>query len=145
MNLFDAINSAAAHIERFPTLFRFESVYIPGNCGTPGCALGLIALFLGVSEDQASQESGSTHTVHHIATKYLGTSWPDPFKHDDIGSEFYQRLSDLTDPNWKSSATKCAKALRLYAAKYHAPAIEPLPFVDLPASVRAIFSEGVAA
>jgi len=38
------------------------------------------------------------------------------------GYVFYSRLTALTDEGWKKSANKCAKALRLYAKKYHAPA-----------------------
>jgi hypothetical protein len=138
MEIYDAIMKAADHIERNPALFRFESVYIPGDCGTPGCALGLIGYFLGISEDRAAQECGGTHTVPHIAVQYLKTSWIDLFRHDESSSEFYRRMAELTDTLWKSSADKCAKALRLYAAKYHAP-----QRTGIPAIIREIFTTPV--
>jgi hypothetical protein len=53
--------------------------------------------------------------------------------------EFYDRMTALAW-GWIFDAARCAIGLRLYAAKYHAPAL-----VGIPQSVREIFAEQVPA
>lgn len=118
MNIREAILKAAAQLERRPDLFRWESCEIPSSteCGTPGCALGWIAHFVG----QSARKEGSEWRVGFVGV-------PD--------YEFYCRMKDLTGGNdWKRYAAECARGLRLYADKYH-----PAPKLGIPDSVRAIF------
>lgn len=121
MNIRNAILSAADSIENNPSLYEFGSCDIASpDCGTPGCALGWIGLHLGL------QESDNLYAVC-----------------DAIGAKctvcFYALSEAVGSKKWYHSADECAKALRLYADKYH-------PQQDyIPASIRAIFTEQVAA
>jgi hypothetical protein len=106
MNIRQAILAAADHIERNPGEFRFHSVAIPGfpSCGTPGCAIGWIASFMGMKDSQW----GKAFSVGD-RKNILGLT----------DMEFYGRMDDLTDCDWKVSPAICVIALRLYADKYH--------------------------
>lgn len=117
MDIRQAILAAADHIERNPSEFNFYSIDIPRNpgCGTPGCALGWIATFLGMSNYSAYHHGKGLEDV-------LGIS----------SIRFYSRMIEL-DPSWHLFAENCAKTLRLYVDKYH-----PVP--ALPQAVRDIFS-----
>lgn len=114
MNIYNAIMATADHIERNPDEFKFSAVYIPNSpgCGTPGCALGWIGTFLGVSEARAYEEGQSAATVLHIGSRYLGVLCRD---HNDNMNEFYSRMNEF-DKYWKIGPQECSKALRLYAA-----------------------------
>lgn len=118
MQIREAILKAADSIEKHSELFNFSSTVIP-DCGTPGCALGWIAF-------------------HRLEAQHSsGMTWiPDkPVEHSDL--DFYRRMDGLQS-NWKYNAVDCAKALRLYADKYH-PATD-----HIPEDIRAIFNEQVA-
>jgi hypothetical protein len=117
-----AILSAADHIEARPEDFDFGTGEVPRSCGTPGCALGWIGFYVGGYKDYAAVSEGV-------------------FGMDRI--EFYQRLTNLergdSDKNWSygdwtHGAVACARALRLYADKYHPAA------VGIPDVVRNIFT-----
>ena len=117
MRIREAILKAADSIEQNPTLFRFSSVDIPGECGSPGCALGWIA--------------------HHVGWVENGRRFLDGIASvmgEDSPEAFYTKMDDLEEGGWwGTSAYICAASLRLYADKYH-------PETDsIPASVRAIF------
>jgi len=101
----NAVLLAADHVEQFPSEFNFFSFEIPlkKHCGTPGCALGWIAHFLG----------------------YQGEDWTNLVGVSD--SEFYERMDALEGHDsetagrwgdWSRSADKCAAALRRYADKH---------------------------
>lgn len=112
MNIRQAILRAANHIGRHPMEFDFNSTETPSGpgCGTPGCAMGWLASFLGC-------DTGSWWKVD----KALGCST----------SEFYIRMDEMSGGGrpeefgpyipgrWRKSAAVCADALRLYADKYH--------------------------
>jgi len=114
MNIYDAIMKAAEHIDLHPGLFNFMSPFSPSNdCGTPGCALGWIAYFMGDRNE----------CVLKTAATALGF---DLRKHPmHSGHPFYDRMQKLQGSpkrygdSWRYSATECARILRLYAAKYH--------------------------
>lgn len=111
MNIREAILAAAGHIERNPREFDFFSVVTPSGrgCGTPGCAVGWIAACYGAP----SYFDGKRIRIRDQSKALLG-----------VGPEtFYSRL-DVFNEDWKWHADKCARALRLYADKYH-PATEP--------------------
>lgn len=55
-----AILQAADHIEKNPCDFNFYSVDKP-ECGTPGCALGWIGVFMGIEERRDMCWVGSVH------------------------------------------------------------------------------------
>jgi hypothetical protein len=56
----------------------------------------------------------------------------------DMSYQFYDRMHALCGSRkWKSNHISCASTLRLYAAKYHAPA--PIIRTGLPDIVREIF------
>lgn len=105
MNLYNAIMKAADHIERNPDEFNWNHVDVPDapGCGTPGCALGWIASFLGCTRDGL----GFVAAAHALG----------------VGDEhyiFYRRLDEFAPfAKWRQKASVCAFALRAYAAKYH--------------------------
>jgi hypothetical protein len=108
----NAVLLAADHIEQFPGEFDFMSLDVPRakHCGTPGCALGWIAHFLGQRD-----EDGAWFGIVGV---------------DD--QEFYERLDAFEGRDhksgecgewgdWSRSAAACATALRRYADE-HLPA-----------------------
>ena len=115
-----AILKAADSIEKNPNLFSFGSVVLPSlkSCGTPGCALGWIGHYLGIAEGD--------EFFQRIADR-LNVKW---CFHSD--NEFYPRMTELAGSCWRDNASNCAKALRLYADKYH-------PAIEMPESIRKIF------
>jgi hypothetical protein len=128
-NIYTAIMKAADHIERHPRDFDFSVGDIPSECGTPGCALGWIGHFAG--------KSGTFMDV----CECLGLVEPIADK------QFYRRMDAVVyalpyHDDWYRSAKRCAHVLRLYAAKYHAPA-KPV-FTGLPDIVREIFTKPTA-
>jgi hypothetical protein len=114
MNIRDAILKAADHIERNPREFDYWSTNTPEapGRGTPGCALGWVACFMGESIGA------------------LDSSW-------NRAMRFYSEMDSLAH-GWMSSAPLCAKGLRLYADKYHpaeSPAV-PVAYPDWMAIAR---------
>jgi hypothetical protein len=122
MKIYDIIMAAADHIERHPDEFLFTSFYVPPRtgCGIPGCALGWIGCMAGLHDDTRpltgiSGVAGNPATSHHHET-FLG-----------VGQiEFYDRMSALDGhvtclggARWTHDARACARAMRLYAQKYH--------------------------
>ena len=126
MNIRTAILKAADSIERHPELFDFDSTAIP-DCGTPGCALGWIAFHLGEYAFNTMPHKWNTMKLGKalcLTDEASGINW--------AGLNFYRRLSCIVS-GWKDDASLCAKALRLYADKFH-------PETDhIPESVRTIF------
>jgi hypothetical protein len=124
MSLYDTIMAAADHIERHPNEFLFTAFYIPPRtgCGIPGCALGWIGCMAGLSDDAGSITGISRVAGNPASGRYRETLL-------GIGQgEFYDRMSELdghvSDPGgarWTHDAGACARALRLYAQKYHRP------------------------
>lgn len=103
MNTYQAIMSAASHIERNPSDFDFFQIVTPNHCGTPACALGWIGFYLGERGD------------HRACLPSLG------FTADADGAfDFYARMCDLAgEVNWRKDAAIVSRILRLYAEKYH--------------------------
>jgi hypothetical protein len=118
MNVYEAIMLAANLIEQRPREFNFYSTSVPDGpgCGTPGCALGWIGAFL--PDEQISIEYGPNFMhpcITGVARKMGMRECP----------EFYERMNELNkgiEGYWTKDAKICAEILRLYAAKYHAPA-----------------------
>lgn len=126
-----AILKAADSIERFPSLFDFNSLELPGKCGTPGCAIGWIAAHTPGISRYVDPEARNYVAGPHNRTLMQTTSAMLKVEH----SEFYERMNELdgySDPPWNCDASRCAHVLRKYADKYH-----PAPV--LPESVRKIF------
>src|SRR6185437_10876015 len=105
MNVYNAIMRAADHIERHPQEFNFNSTSIPDGpgCGTPGCALGWIAVF---SDREASHYKSPCYpegyrSIGAIAENALNCS---------SSLEFYFRMHTIA-PKWRSDAATCAQAL----------------------------------
>lgn len=117
-----ALLAAAEQIEGHPETFDFMNYGGPA-CGAPLCVLGWLGTFLHVPDDEAIY-------TWKVSRSVLGM--------DD--AHFYLRMNALREATqsrgWTSHADVCALLLRLYAAKYHPL---PLPHIDLPAEVRAIF------
>lgn len=99
MNLREAILKAADHIEANPGLFDFGIPMVPNNCWARGCALGWIGYFADVQGESISK----------VSTQLLGLR--------DSGV-FYGRMNEW-GADWDDTATEAARALRLYADKYH--------------------------
>jgi len=110
MNVYEAIMKAADHIERHPNEFMFTAAFCPEKpgCGSPGCALGWIGAFMGLGA------RGFMEVAMRLTGERFSTA-------DDT---FYGRMNNLNGKrvDWRKNPDKCARALRLYAAKYHAPA-----------------------
>lgn len=131
MNVYDAIMKAAEHIESHPNEFDFLRFCIPA-CGSPGCALGWIGCFAGIPADMC----GATTMVPY---KVLGFDQSECM----ADAKFYRRLHELVGTEkWKTSASLCAKALRLYAAKYHTPSIPKRTDAELVAALMARVTSG---
>ena len=115
MQIREAILKAADQIEAHPYDFMFSSVCIPeDNCGSPGCALGWIAFFLG-----AELPAFPGHQEWDVVRATVALGIP---SHGHVDCEFYRRLDSFLS-GWRENADLCALALRLYADKYH-PAIK---------------------
>lgn len=124
MNLYQAILLAADHIERNPGEFNFNTCDLPDGpgCGTPGCALGWIGVFGGAKERGNGLYCGIAlvaFTDYSGGFESIGTHNP---LMKITQSEFYDRMDALVG-SWKENAADCARALRLYANKYHAPKV----------------------
>lgn len=134
MNIRQAILKAADHIERNPSAFNFGAVRFPkpNDCGTPGCALGWIGVFAGLPDMYArSLDRSDSWCVLRAAREVLGL--PDKCHTDSV---FYERMDEVAGTDWRHSAATCARALRLYADRYHPAESRSL----IPESVRAIFT-----
>ena len=128
--VYQAIVNAADHIERNPAAFDFMSVGIP-DCDTPGCALGWIGSFGGLTKSACGFSDAATDLLRLE---------PEPLDGGGITRSndftFYNRMDALCGNKvWRKAAHVCAATLRKYAEKYHAPAKRDL----IPASVREIF------
>lgn len=126
--MYDAIMKAADWIGKHPELWNFQSLDIPNNCGTPGCALGWIGYWSGEQRDLFS------------VAEALAVATPGIFY--DRMSDINQGLSDwLYIPVWNDSTPKAApiaaRCLRVYAETYHGHEKK----AGIPDSVRAIFEE----
>lgn len=107
MNIRQAILKTADLFESQPHLFNFQRIRFP-DCGTPGCAIGYVGYFLGITDS----------TVHPVCQQILGVD-------SDV---FYDRMSISAMQRggvWTRDANECVARLRIYADKYH-PA-EPAP------------------
>jgi hypothetical protein len=127
MDIYSAIMKAADQIDLNPHLFEFHRLKVPADCGTPGCAIGLVAINAGMC--RAEYISDACETV-------LGVS----------DGEFYERMRQLYSPRemlnpWTRDAGSAAILLRRYAAKYHNDS-KPKR-TGIPASVRGIFDGSV--
>jgi hypothetical protein len=107
MNIRDAILQAADHIEGNPTDFYFSATDVPDNCGTPGCALGWIGFFAGVRRG----------SPYYTVCDQLGLPVA-PVSLEDGDRSFYDRMHSVSE-DWVNDPLECARALRLYADKYH--------------------------
>lgn len=106
-SLYTAIMQAADHIERNPKEFNWWSTVCPEHpgCGTPGCALGWIGTFAGMSADGMG--------LRETATLLIGSEEP---------MEFYCRMDESCEEGvngWTDNPRICAKTLRRYAERFH--------------------------
>lgn len=128
MNVRQAIFMAADRIENNPGDFLFEATKVPHQCGSPGCALGWIGHYLGIAAGNSFHAPCNAMGIARIAPMLDGSG----------EFTFYRRMDELLGSTyWANDSSACARALRLYADKYH-PAAKGTD-VLIPASVRAIF------
>ena len=123
MNIYNAILAAADHIERNPEEFSFGSIIIPKEpCGSPGCALGWIGHFADAARPHSRSISCvAANDIYDEKMRRL-LRLENPLLGITHG-EFYARMDALAGSyDWRREAPTCARALRLYAKKYHAPA-----------------------
>ena len=120
MNLREAILKTADLIECDPVIWNYDYSFIP-PCDTPGCALGLIGMFMGYQEGDC---------VGVVSRDVLGVD----------ENDFYERMNAVWQSrDWMNDPHIAVDCLRQYADTYH-----PETYVGIPAEVRAIF-ERVAA
>lgn len=101
-----AILRTADHIEQHPELFKFIKSTVP-ECGTPGCLLGWIGHFLGMTPGRCISELKQAMNA------------------DD--TMFYKRLDlVLGGGNWCHNALMCVRGLRLYADAFHKESVHAL-------------------
>lgn len=123
MELRQAILKAADQIERNPDVFNYWKTSVP-PCGSPGCAIGLVAAHLGFRE--GLYVSMNCHRI-------LGVD----------SHTFYARMGDAATSIdaakvWMHYPLLAAQSLRLYADKYHPQeGIEEIRAI--PDAVRHIF------
>jgi hypothetical protein len=137
MSVYEAIMKAAEHIENHPKDFNYGSVCVPGECGSPGCAVGWIGYF--------SNTNRGRFGLSEVCREALGLLPELLYCGGTVSSygAFENRMHQLA-PGWAFNAASCAKALRLYAAKYHAPAKPPKPTQKLVADLmRKITTERI--
>jgi hypothetical protein len=130
MNIRQAILQAADHIERNPQQFLYVSNEKPdGSCGTPGCMLGWVGVFLGVEADpREPAESWAAHVARAIGTTHNDFIWNFVSPESDARELYIHR----GEPN---AAANAAALLRIYADKHH-----PAEFrAPIPESVARIF------
>jgi hypothetical protein len=111
MDIRQAILKAADWIEGNPRLFKYEENFTPYNCHTPGCALGWVDYFHGATRRHECLDERGWRLFN---VPYWDFRNPD---------SFMKRMSGL-DFRWKEKAEYFARALRLYADKYH-PIVTP--------------------
>jgi len=123
----DIILKTADYLEQHPSEFDFMRTGIP-SCGTPGCALGWISVFAGFKKGSYTAALGLLGLEPEA--QRFGAIVCSP-ENKESTYAFYNRLEDLV-PGWRwggpsnKNNGKCARALRLYADKYHpAPAVIP--------------------
>lgn len=109
MDIYNAMMKAADYIEANPQVLNMHNVQIPEAEGRDGCALGWTGYFLGLT-------GGVYKEIHPLLGIDIYT-----------GGEFFWRMGELNgganSGKWFESATEVARTMRLYAAKYHAPAV----------------------
>lgn len=123
MEVREALLKTATLFTDHPEVFNFKEVQIPGNCGSPGCALGYIGFFLGMTGDDQFI-SGSVCEALGIESTFIFESLTKVYGNRD----------------WYDSAAKCAEALRMYADVHH-PEIKKTTRKDMPEKVRKIFDK----
>jgi hypothetical protein len=127
MSIYDAILAAADHIEKYPQCFEFTNARVPSDRGDTGCALGWIGYFL---NKHAAEFPGPRHWHDEVALDLLRVPRGYSFLST---SHIYERIECLAGTSrWMDEADICAKALRRYAKKYHAPP-------QMPDAVLALF------
>jgi hypothetical protein len=119
MNAYQAILKAADHIQAHPALFDFERTRVPGDCGTPGCALGWIGHFAGRTQARIPLLFGLSFLHRGIAI--VTTEGGADSVITVTAREFYERMDFLAVGNWRQDARVCAGAMRRYAESYHRP------------------------
>lgn len=120
MNLYHAIMAAADQIEKHPASFRFNTNTVPpDDCGSPGCALGWIAHFVGWESPPVSHAFGEMSSVGHFAEECMKL----PLDSSNAEMSFYGRMDRLESEDaplpWIDNAVVAAQTLRKYAEKYH--------------------------
>lgn len=105
MNIREAILKAADHIGNNPDGFTLANICVPYSWDGQGCALGRIFQALGKPAGKLCSE---------FCMPVLGCK----------EGEFFNRMSNMlggetAKDHWLDNGIKCAKALRLYADKYH--------------------------
>jgi hypothetical protein len=104
VNTYDAIMKAADQIESDPGIWDYWVTHVP-PCGSPGCAIGLIAQAMGVRP--------YTYVDSDTVTRVLGVS----------SMAFYERMCELSKAisggcMW-TDAGRVPAVLRAYARRYH--------------------------
>jgi hypothetical protein len=123
MTLREAMFAAADHIETHPKEFDFNAIGVPDGCGTPGCALGWIAHFMGYPPSTLG--FGFVGDQMDLPSEPLIAGF-------EIGDEnhytcrtfaFYNRMDRVADETpsyqWAFEAGACARTLRRYADRWH--------------------------
>ncbi len=141
MNVREAILRAADHVERHPRRATYSDPRIPrGEDGT-GCFIGWINYF------QLQQMSALRRWWNGLGTNLVKPSLLGCWSEGGV----FARVSDLADSgNWEDRFWTIhpewwPKLMRAYADEFYPAPAKRVQHVGIPDSVRAIFTEQVAA
>lgn len=101
MDVRKAILQAAEHIEKNPKDYSFCTVDIPADCGTPGCLLGWIGHFAGMT--------GYINAVPPILRQ---------LSERHFYSEMIRLVPSKEGKDWHRDAATAVKGLRAFADKH---------------------------
>lgn len=106
-----ALLLTADFIEQHPQKFDFNQVEQPSgpSCGTPGCALGWLAALAGLQ----ANTYGSFDSAAIMA--FMGIPRRSGGGYDAF---FYDKMNRI-DKDWDANASRCARAMRLFADQYY--------------------------
>lgn len=110
MEIAEAFNAAADYIEAHPDQYRFVENSRPEmKCGSPGCMLGWVGVFLDMTTADIDMSNGDESFADAVARK-IGTSMSD---------FLWQRLPQVEVLDFDVDARKAAETMRAYAEKFH--------------------------
>lgn len=124
MNISEALNAAADHIEQHPEKYNFREGYVPSDPGYQACMLGRLGLIAGGVRRLTN--------VTEVAQRILGTHAEEFYKEIFAHIPDSERKLPTINNNDLDDAAKVAPAMRKVAQRYQ----------GIPGDVLALFAKG---